>query len=88
LGKKRILFLTKTLQMGQTSVPEALVAHQKLTPGYNPKTFDPFYPRPCRWDKQVFPKRWLHTKNLRRATTQKLLILFTQDPAEIGREHD
>jgi hypothetical protein len=25
--------------MGQTSVPETLVAHQKLTPGYNPKTF-------------------------------------------------
>jgi hypothetical protein len=25
--------------MGQTSVPETLVLHQKLTPGYNPKTF-------------------------------------------------
>jgi hypothetical protein len=25
--------------MGQTSVPETLVAHQKLTTGYNPKTF-------------------------------------------------
>jgi hypothetical protein len=25
--------------MGQTSVPETLVIHQKLTPGYNPKTF-------------------------------------------------
>jgi hypothetical protein len=25
--------------VGQTSVPETLVAHQKLTPGYNPKTF-------------------------------------------------
>jgi hypothetical protein len=39
------------------------------------------YPRPWRWDKQVFPKRWLHTKNWRRATTQKLLskmLLFTQ----------
>jgi hypothetical protein len=29
--------LGKTLKMGQTSVPETLVAHQKLTPGYNPK---------------------------------------------------
>jgi hypothetical protein len=25
--------------MGQTSVPETLVAHQKLMPGYNPKPF-------------------------------------------------
>jgi hypothetical protein len=25
--------------MGQTSVSETLVAHQKLTPGYNPKLF-------------------------------------------------
>jgi hypothetical protein len=32
-------FLPMTLKMGQTSVPETLVAHQKLTPGYNPKTF-------------------------------------------------
>jgi hypothetical protein len=32
-------FLPKTLKMGQTNVPETLVAHQKLTPGYNPKTF-------------------------------------------------
>jgi hypothetical protein len=32
-------FLPKTLKMGQTSDPETLVVHQKLTPGYNPKTF-------------------------------------------------
>jgi hypothetical protein len=25
--------------MGQTSVPETLVTHQKFTPGYNPQTF-------------------------------------------------
>jgi hypothetical protein len=25
--------------MGQKSVPEKLVAHQKLKPGYNPKSF-------------------------------------------------
>jgi hypothetical protein len=29
--------------MGQTSVPETLVIHQKLTPGYNPKTFKQHY---------------------------------------------
>jgi hypothetical protein len=27
------------LKMGKTSVPETLVIHQNLTPGYNPKTF-------------------------------------------------
>jgi hypothetical protein len=32
-------FLPKTLKMVQTSVPETLVINQKLTPGYNPKTF-------------------------------------------------
>jgi hypothetical protein len=32
-------FLPKALKMGQRSVSETLVAHQKLTPGYNPKTF-------------------------------------------------
>jgi hypothetical protein len=31
------------------------------------------YLRPWRWDKQVFPKRWLYTKTWRRAKTQKLL---------------
>jgi hypothetical protein len=31
--------LPKTLKMGQTSVPETLVIHQKFTPGYNPRTF-------------------------------------------------
>jgi hypothetical protein len=25
--------------MGQTSIPETLVAHHNFTPGYNPKTF-------------------------------------------------
>jgi hypothetical protein len=29
----------KTLKMGQTSDPETLVIHQKLTPGNNPKHF-------------------------------------------------
>jgi hypothetical protein len=29
--------------MGQTCVPETLVTHQKLTPGYNPKTFKQHY---------------------------------------------
>jgi hypothetical protein len=38
-----ILFLPKTLKMGQTSVPETLVIHQKLMPGYNPKTFKQHY---------------------------------------------
>jgi hypothetical protein len=32
-------FLPKTLKMGQTSGPETLVIHQKLTPGYNPEDF-------------------------------------------------
>jgi hypothetical protein len=32
-------FLPKNLKMGQTSDPETLIVHQKLTPGYNPKTF-------------------------------------------------
>jgi hypothetical protein len=32
-------FLPKTLKMGQTSDPETLVIHQKLTPGNNPKKF-------------------------------------------------
>jgi hypothetical protein len=36
-------FLPKTLKMGQTSVPETLVIHKKLTPGYNPKTFKQHY---------------------------------------------
>jgi hypothetical protein len=30
---------SKTLKMGQTSDPDTLVRHQKLTPGNNPKTF-------------------------------------------------
>jgi hypothetical protein len=29
--------------MGQISAPETLVIHQKLTPGYNPKTFKQHY---------------------------------------------
>jgi hypothetical protein len=29
--------------MRQTSVPETLVIHQNLTPGYNPKTFKQHY---------------------------------------------
>jgi hypothetical protein len=29
--------------MGQTSVPETLVIHHKLTPGYNPNTFKQHY---------------------------------------------
>jgi hypothetical protein len=29
--------------MGQTSVPETLVIHQKLMPGYNQKTFKQHY---------------------------------------------
>jgi hypothetical protein len=33
------LFLPKTLKMGQTSDPETLVIHQKLTPGNNPQKF-------------------------------------------------
>jgi hypothetical protein len=36
-------FLRKCLLMGQTSVPETLVIYQKLTPGYNPKTFKQHY---------------------------------------------
>jgi hypothetical protein len=31
------------MKMGQISVPETLVIHQKLTPGYNPKTFKQHY---------------------------------------------
>ena len=31
--------LPKTLKMGQISVPETLVIHQKLKSGYNAKTF-------------------------------------------------
>jgi hypothetical protein len=29
--------------MGHTSVPEALVIHQRWTPGYNPETFKQHY---------------------------------------------
>jgi hypothetical protein len=36
-------FLPKTLKMGQTSDPEMLVIHQKLTPGNNPKKFKQHY---------------------------------------------
>ena len=32
-------FLPETLKMGQTSYPETLVIHQKLTPGNKPKNF-------------------------------------------------
>jgi hypothetical protein len=37
----------------------------------------PFYLRLWRWDKLVFPKRWLYTKNWCRATIQKLLSNIT-----------
>jgi hypothetical protein len=37
------IILPKTLKMGQTSVPEMLVTHQRLTPGYNPNTFKQHY---------------------------------------------
>jgi hypothetical protein len=33
----------KTLKIGQTSDPETLVIHQKLTPGNNPKNFKQYY---------------------------------------------
>jgi hypothetical protein len=36
-GQNLYTFLPKTLKMGQTSDPETLVIHQKLTPGNNPK---------------------------------------------------
>jgi hypothetical protein len=36
---KKDPFLPNTLMMGQTSVSKTLVAHKKLTPGNNPKTF-------------------------------------------------
>jgi hypothetical protein len=39
VANRRKAFLPETLKMGQTSVLETLVTHQKLTPGYNPKTF-------------------------------------------------
>ena len=35
LGKR----IPKTLKMGQTSDPETLVIHQKVTPGNNPEDF-------------------------------------------------
>jgi hypothetical protein len=40
-------------------------------------SWHPFYLRPWRWDKKVFPKCWLYTKNWCRATTQKLLSNIT-----------
>jgi hypothetical protein len=40
---KQLTVLPKTLKMGETSVPETLVIHQKLTPGYNPRTFKQHY---------------------------------------------
>jgi hypothetical protein len=42
LGKNPLYLLHKTLKMGQTSDPETLVIHQKLTPG-NPKNFKQHY---------------------------------------------
>jgi hypothetical protein len=33
----------KTLKMGQTSDPETLVIHQKITPGNNPEDFKQHY---------------------------------------------
>jgi hypothetical protein len=33
----------KTLKMGQTSDPETLVIHQKMTPGNNPEDFKQHY---------------------------------------------
>jgi hypothetical protein len=33
----------KTLKMGQTSDPETLVIHQKVTPGNNPEDFKQHY---------------------------------------------
>jgi hypothetical protein len=48
-----------------------LYKHTFLTSWY------PFYLKPWRWDKQVFPKRCLYTKNWRWATTQKLLSNIT-----------
>jgi hypothetical protein len=38
-----ITCLSHLLKMGQASVPETLVIHQKLTPVYNPKTFKEHY---------------------------------------------
>jgi hypothetical protein len=38
-----VAFLPNTLKMGQTSDPETLVIHRKLTPGNNLKTFKQHY---------------------------------------------
>jgi hypothetical protein len=43
----------KTLKMGQTSDPETLVMHQKMTPGNNPEDFKQhpwLYSNTVKWD--------------------------------------
>jgi hypothetical protein len=50
-------------------------------------SWHPFYIRPWRWDKQVFPKRWLYTNNWCRATTQKLLSNIPEFAWQTKKSH-